>query len=213
MHNTSEWLLFLLWSRRLCMLTEQEDLRFEKKFMHYSLSMCSTAVLFLSHCSDLWILTSESLRDPGGPLGFPVTRRWIAFRAIYAFPMPPFPPQESRARVCRDPCVLRGWPAAWAPLLGWMWVSHSLSLWSTASLLSDPHHCNLPSACHTQAYWVISLFPLILVSVTEIIITGLVCCAINYGNCGFFLSLFLDSGVNWWYPCAVFPPDHLDCCC
>lgn len=64
-------------------------------------------------------------------------------------------------------------------------------------LLSDPQHCNLVSACHTQAYWVISLFLLILVLVTEIIITGLVCCAINYGNCGLFIYLFLDSGVNW----------------
>lgn len=62
------------------MLTEQkeypwESLLFKKKFMHYSLSMCFIAVLFPSHCSDLQILTSESLPDPGGPLGFPITRR------------------------------------------------------------------------------------------------------------------------------------------
>lgn len=61
------------------MLTEQEEyhwgnLLFEKKFMHYSLSTCSIAVLFLSHCSDLQILTSESLHDPNRTMSFPATK-------------------------------------------------------------------------------------------------------------------------------------------
>lgn len=63
--------------------------------------------------------------------------------------------------------------------------------------LSDSQHLNLVSACHTQAYWIISLFLLILVYVTEIIITVIVFCAINYRSCGLFIYLFLDSGVNW----------------
>lgn len=131
--------LFLLFGAMKTMLTEQEkyhwgNLLFEKKFMHYSLSTCSIAVLFLSHCSDLQILTSESLHDPNRPVGFPVTRHWVAFRTTYAFPVPPVPLQESQACACRDLCALLRWPATWAPLLGWVWVSRSLFLWLIASL-------------------------------------------------------------------------------
>lgn len=51
----------------------------------------------------------------------------------------------------------------------------------------DPQHFNSVAACHTQTYWIISLFLLIPVSLTEIVITLIVCCAINYGNCDLFI--------------------------
>lgn len=113
----------------------------------------------------------------------------------------PFPRKAST-------CVQVSWgdQAAWAPLLGWAWLSRSLSPRCIASHLSDPQHFNLVSARHTRAYWIISLFLLILVFLAEIVITVIVRCAINYGNCDLFIYLILDSGVNWHYPRAAAPP-------
>lgn len=70
--------------------------------------------------------------------------------------------------------------------------SRSLSPWFIASHLSYPQHFNLVSACHTQAYWIISLSLLILVSLTEIVITVIVCWAINYGDCKTYLFISLS---------------------
>lgn len=70
--------------------------------------------------------------------------------------------------------------------------SRSLSLWFIASHLSYPQHFNLVSTCHTQAYWIISLSLLILVSLIEIVITVIVCWAINYGDCKAYLFISLS---------------------
>lgn len=76
-------------------------------------------------------------------------------------------------------------------------VTLTIPLINRLSFFLTSQHLNLVSACHTEAYWIISLFLLILVYVTEIIITVIVFCAINYRSCGLFIYLFLDSAVNW----------------
>lgn len=186
------------------------NLSFKKKFMHYSLSVCSITMFFPCHRSHLRVLSSESWDVPDGPrcLCFPVARGWAAFRAIYAFPAPPFPPQEV-SRCMQGSSWSPGGPAAWAGLLGWARVSHSLSLRFFTSLLSALQHFNLVSACHTQVLDNFTFPQLWSFSQRAIILN--VCYAINYENCDWLIDRFLDSEVNWQYPCAVFPSDNLDC--
>lgn len=192
------------------MLTEQEEYHWGnvplEKFMHYSFSTCSRAVPFPSHCSAFQILTSESLPDPDGPLGFPITRQWVVFKAIYAFPVP----QSTciQGSLCSPGVASCPGPAARLDM-----GSCSPSLWFIASHLSYPQHFNLVSTCHTQAYWVISLSLLILVSLTEIVITVIVCWAINYGDCKAYLFISLSiHGLIGNIHVLFSPPDNLDCC-
>lgn len=77
-----------------------------------------------------------------------------------------------------------------------MGVTLTFSLIDRLSFFSDSQHLNLISACHTQAYWIISLFLLILVYVTEIIITVIVFCAINYRSCGLFIYFWIQGLIG-----------------